>query len=212
MIQAPAERAYILLHKPRGYLSTRSDRHGRKTVMQLLDQRLAKTVYPVGRLDRDASGLMLFTNDGELTNRLLHPKYHVPRAYEVEVEGDPSPAALRGLASGVQLSDGKTSPAKVRVHRRGRDTSILRLTLREGRKNQVKRMLGAVGHPVRALRRVAFGSLHLGRMPPGASRPLREAEVRALKEAVGLVAGNASGGEVDAAGRNVLAKGDEGAL
>ena len=204
-----AERLYLLLHKPRGYLSTRRDPQGRKTVMSLLDKHVARTVYPVGRLDRDASGLMLFTNDGELANRLLHPSYHVPRAYEVEVTGRPDQATLRRLASGVQLSDGVTLPARVKVHRSGAETSVLKLTLREGRKNQVKRMLAAIGHPVRSLRRVGFGSLHLGRMPPGASRPLRRTEVRALKEAVGLANGNAPGGEVDAADRGVTPKGGE---
>jgi 23S rRNA pseudouridine2605 synthase len=199
-----ADHAYLLLNKPRGYLSTRRDPRGRKTVMALLDESLARVVYPVGRLDRDASGLMLFTNDGELAHRLLHPKYHIPRAYEVEVAGDPSQAALRKLAAGVELSDGMTLPAKVRVHRRRGHSSVLKVTLREGRKNQVKRMLDAVGHPVLSLRRVAFGPLHLGRAAPGASRPLRPTEIRALKEAVGLtsgnVAGNTKGADVDGGG------------
>ena len=154
--------------------------------MSLLDPQLARLVYPVGRLDWDASGLLLLTNDGDLASRLLHPRYHVPRTYEVEVTGQPRPEALRRLVEGVELSDGMTAPAKVRVHKPGPQGSVLKVTLREGRKNQVKRMFQAVGHPVRRLRRVGFGSLHLGHMPAGVYRPLRPSEVLALKEAVGL--------------------------
>ncbi len=208
-IQPTAERLYILLHKPPGYVSTRGEPHGRKTVMDLLDERHAKAVYPVGRLDRDASGLMLFTNDGELANRLLHPRYHVPRAYEVEVAGRPDPQALSKLASGMQLSDGMTLPARVRVHRSRRGASVVKITLREGRKNQVKRMFEAVGHPVRSLRRVSFGPLHLGHMPLGEARPLRDTEIHALREAVGLTDGNAAPGEVHTRGEGVVRKGGE---
>jgi pseudouridine synthase len=211
-IEASAERVYVLLHKPAGYLSTRSDPRGRKTIMDLLDPKLAKTVHPVGRLDRDASGLMLLTNDGDLTNRLLHPRYHVPRAYEVEVKGCPDPETLRRLASGIELSDGPTLPARIRVHRSRRGASVLKITLREGRKNQVKRMFEAVGHPVRSLRRVSFGPLHLGHTPPGEVRALREGEVRALREAVRLGNGNADPDEVDASGEGVVPKGGEHAL
>lgn len=186
-VRPPREYTYILLHKPPGYLSTRRDPHGRRTVMALLDERLARLVYPVGRLDWDASGLLLLTNDGELANRLLHPRYHVPRTYEVEVTGTPSPEALRELATGVALSEGVTAPAKVKVHKPTRMGAWVKVTLREGRKNQIKRMFAAVGHPVRTLKRVGFGSLHLGHAPPGFSRLLRPAEVHALKEAVGLL-------------------------
>lgn len=211
-IQSAAGRLYILVHKPPGYVSTRSDPRGRKTVMELLDARQAKAVYPVGRLDRDASGLMLFTNDGELAHRLLHPRYHVPRAYEVEVAGRPGPEALRKLASGVELPDGMTLPARVRVHRPRRGGSVVKITLREGRKNQVKRMFQAIGHPVRSLRRTSFGPLHLGHMPPGEARPLRDTEVRALREAVGLASGNVAPREVGTSGEGVVRKGGEDAL
>jgi len=158
--------------------------------MSLLDAQLARLVYPVGRLDWDASGLLLLTNDGDLASRLLHPSYHVPRTYEVEVAGQPSPEALRRLVEGVELADGMTAPAKVRAHKQGPQGSLLKVTLREGRKNQLKRMFQAVGHPVRRLRRVGFGSLHLGHMPPGLYRHLRPSEVLALKEAVGLAGGS----------------------
>ncbi len=175
-----------MLHKPAGYLSTRSDPRGRRTVMELLRPDLARFVYPVGRLDRDATGLLLLTNDGELAHRLMHPRYHVPRAYEVEVEGQPAPETLEQLAAGVVLDDGLTAPARLKAHRLSRQGSRIKITLREGRKNQVKRMFAAVGHPVRSLRRVSFGSLHLGHMPPGTHRILRATEVQALREAVGL--------------------------
>jgi 23S rRNA pseudouridine2605 synthase len=208
-ITSGGKRLYVLLHKPPGYVSTRSDPHGRKTVMELLDAKQARAVYPVGRLDRDASGLMLLTNDGELANRLLHPRYHVPRAYEVEVTGRPGPEALRTLAAGVELSDGKTLPARVRVHRPRRGGSVVKITLREGRKNQVKRMFQAVGHPVRSLRRVSFGPLHLGHMPPGAARPLRDTEIHALREAAGLASANVAPGEVGTRGEGVVRKGGE---
>jgi len=154
--------------------------------MDLLDPALARLVYPVGRLDRDATGLLLLTNDGELAHRLTHPSYHVPRAYEVECEGQPAREALDRLASGVMLDDGMTARARVKAHRLAPHCSRIKITLREGRKNQVKRMFAAVGHPVRSLRRLSFGSLHLGHMEPGACRGLRPAEVAALKEAVGL--------------------------
>lgn len=176
----------MILHKPAGYVSARRDPQGRRTVLDLLDPDLAKVVVPVGRLDRDATGLLLLTNDGELAYRLTHPRYHVPRAYEVEVEGMPDHATLARLASGVPLDDGVTAPARVKVHRRTPSGSRIKITLREGRKNQVKRMFTAVGHPVRSLRRVSFGPLNLGHMQPGAYRELRPAEVAALREAVGL--------------------------
>jgi len=186
VLEPPATGTYLMLNKPAGYLTTRSDPRGRRTVMQLLAPGLRRTVHPVGRLDRDATGLLLLTSDGELAHRLTHPSHHVPRAYEVEVEGQPSREALEELAAGVRLEDGLTAPARVKAHRLSPGGSRLKITLREGRKNQVKRMLAAVGHPVRSLRRVAFGSLHLGHMEAGTVRELRPAEVEALREAVGL--------------------------
>jgi 23S rRNA pseudouridine2605 synthase len=186
VVRPQEERAYILLHKPVGCLSARKDKHGRRTVMSYIDRRWAPFVYPVGRLDWDVSGLLLLTNDGELAHRLTHPTYHVPRTYEVECEGLPGPEAIRQLAEGVELEDGVTAPARVRVHKLTPRASLLKVTLREGRKNQVKRMFEAAGHPVRSLRRIGFGSLHLGHMPPGSSRPLRPSELHALREAVGL--------------------------
>jgi 23S rRNA pseudouridine2605 synthase len=134
-------------------------------------------VVPVGRLDADTTGALLLTNDGPLAHRLAHPRYGVDKVYEVEVEGEPSDEALRLLAAGVELDDGRTAPARVR--RLGR--SRLELTLHEGRKHQVKRMCAAVGHPVRRLHRRGYAGLTLGGLEPGRWRELEPAEVEALR-------------------------------
>src|SRR2546430_4239093 len=138
----PQELAYVLLHKPAGVVTTARDPQGRRTVVDLVDHPVR--VVPVGRLDADTTGALLLTNDGELAHRLAHPRYEVDKVYEAEVEGEPSDDALERLREGVELDDGRTDPARAR--RLG--PSKLKLVLHEGRKHQVKRMLGAVGHPV----------------------------------------------------------------
>jgi 23S rRNA pseudouridine2605 synthase len=171
------ERVVYALHKPVGVLSTARDTHGRPTVVQLVPAGELR-LYPVGRLDADTSGLILLTNDGELANRLTHPRYEVPKTYRARVAGGPVGArALRALREGVELEDGPTAPARVR--RLGADE--IELTIHEGRNRQVRRMCAAVGHPVTALRRVAFGSLRLGDLVPGAYRRLSAAEVERLR-------------------------------
>ncbi|HEY7076380.1 MAG TPA: pseudouridine synthase [Solirubrobacteraceae bacterium] len=165
-----------VLNKPAGVVSTARDPQGRRTVVQLVpsDQRL----YPVGRLDADTTGLILLTNDGALAHRLTHPSFEVPRTYRATVERPPvREPALRALREGVALEDGCTAPAAVR--RLGPDR--LELTIHEGRKRQVRRMCEAVGHPVKALERVAFGPLRLGGLEPGEHRRLRPAEVERLR-------------------------------
>jgi 23S rRNA pseudouridine2605 synthase len=182
-------RVVYVLHKPVGVLSTASDPHGRPTVLELLGEE--RRLYPVGRLDADSSGLILLTNDGELAHRLTHPSYEVPKTYRVRVGGGPVGArALTALRTGVELEDGPTAPADVRrLARRGSRSAgesggdVLELTIREGRNRQVRRMCEAVGHPVLALQRVAFGPLRLGALEPGAHRRLGEAELRSLREA-----------------------------
>jgi 23S rRNA pseudouridine2605 synthase len=170
------ERVVYLLHKPAGVVSTARDTHGRPTVVELVPA--GRRLYPVGRLDVDATGLMLVTNDGELANRLTHPRYEVPRTYRVTVEGAPvREPALRALREGVELEDGLTAPARVR--RVADDT--LELTIHEGRNRQVKRMCAAVGHPVRSLERVRFGPLRLGDLAPGEHRRLTAAEIERLR-------------------------------
>ncbi|MDQ6914214.1 MAG: rRNA pseudouridine synthase [Actinomycetota bacterium] len=171
-------RVVYALHKPPGVVSTARDPQGRPTVVDLVPA--AARLYPVGRLDADATGLILLTNDGDLANRLMHPRHEVVRTYRVTVGGGPIPeAALRRLREGVELEDGTTAPARVRQLAPDR----LELTLHEGRNRQVKRMCAAVGHPVRALHRVRFGPLALGDLAPGEHRRLPAAEVERLRQA-----------------------------
>jgi 23S rRNA pseudouridine2605 synthase len=172
---APQELAYVLLHKPAGVVTTARDPHGRPTVVDLVDH--PARLVPVGRLDADTTGALLLTNDGELAHRLAHPRYEVDKVYEVEVEADPDADALRRLAEGVELEDGRTAPARVR--RLG--PSRLELTIHEGRKHQVKRMCEAVGHPVRRLHRSRYAGLDLAGLAPGEWREVTPSEVDGLK-------------------------------
>jgi 23S rRNA pseudouridine2605 synthase len=168
---------YYLLNKPRGVVTTARDPQGRRTVVELVP--LEPRVFPVGRLDADSEGLLLVTNDGELTHRLTHPSFGVEKQYLAEVEGTPSPAAVRRLREGVDLEDGRTAPAKVAAV----SPSALRITIHEGRNRQVRRMCAAVGHPVTRLVRTRIGPLAERSLRPGEWRPLTLAEVRALNEA-----------------------------
>ena len=170
--------AYVLLHKPEDVVTTAHDPHGRPTVVELVD--LPERVVPVGRLDADTTGALLLTNDGELAHRLAHPRYGVEKTYVAGVEGEPSADALRALAEGVALEDGRSAPARAR--RLGR--SRVELTLHEGRKHQVKRMLEAVGHPVRRLHRSVYAGLTLEGLEPGAWRELEPGEVARLQSLV----------------------------
>jgi len=169
--------AYVLLHKPAGVVTTARDPQRRPTVVQLVGH--ASRIVPVGRLDADTTGALLLTNDGELAHRLAHPRYGVEKTYVADVEGDPDEAALRRLREGVELEDGRTAAAKARRLGRGR----VELVLHEGRTHQVKRMLEAVGHPVRRLHRPAYAGLTLDGLPPGESRELTRAEVARLSAA-----------------------------
>jgi 23S rRNA pseudouridine2605 synthase len=171
---------YVLLHKPAGVVTTASDPQGRPTVVALVEHEAR--VVPVGRLDADTTGALLLTNDGALAHRLAHPRYGVPKVYEADVEGGPGPEALAALRNGVELEDGRTAPAQARLLAPG----VVELTLHEGRKHQVKRMLEAVGHPVRRLHRSRYAGLHLARLEPGAWRELERDEVATLRRAAGL--------------------------
>lgn len=175
-VAPPADRVVYALNKPRGVVSTARDTHGRPTVVELVpsDRRL----YPVGRLDAETTGLILLTDDGELANRLTHPRHGVPKVYRARVaDGPVSGSALHRLRRGVKLDDGTTRPAEVRQPRPG----VLEITLREGRKRQVRRMCEAVGHPVIELERIAFGPLRLGGLRRGEHRLLTPAEVAGLR-------------------------------
>lgn len=186
-VQLSEEHTYILLHKPAGVVTTRRDAHAARTVMDLL-QGVSAAVFPVGRLDADTTGALLLTDDGELAYRLTHQRYGVPKTYLVEVRGEVGEEALRRLREGVLLEDGMTAPAQVQKVRylAGRGTTLLRLTIHEGRKRQVKRMCMAVGHPVVRLHRERFGHLTLHQLPVGAWRYLTDEEIVALRRAVGL--------------------------
>jgi len=163
------------VHKPVGVVSTAREPGSRPAVVELVDSEAR--LYPVGRLDVDSSGLLLLTNDGELANRLTHPRYEVPKAYRVELRRPPGEADLRRLASGVELEDGMTAPAE--VQRMGeREVEVV---LREGRNRQLRRMAEAVGNEVAALRRVRFGPVELGGLGEGEARRLSEAEIEALR-------------------------------
>jgi 23S rRNA pseudouridine2605 synthase len=167
--------AYVLLHKPAGVVTTARDPQGRLTVVALVDH--PTRVVPVGRLDADTTGALLLTNDGELAHRLAHPRYEVDKVYEADVEGEPDDDALRRLAEGVALEDGRTAPAQAR--RLG--PSRIELTIHEGRKHQVKRMLEAVGHPVLRLHRSRYARLDLAGVEPGEWRELTLEQIEGLK-------------------------------
>jgi 23S rRNA pseudouridine2605 synthase len=179
VVAGPEERVVWMVNKPAGVVSTARDTHGRPTVVSLVIVAVSG-LHPVGRLDADTTGLILLTNDGELANRMMHPRYEVPRTYVARVAGGPvGDGAVRALRTGVELSDGRTAPATVRVL--GGDR--LELVLHEGRKRQVRRMCEAVGHSVVALERVGFGPLALGDLGVGEARRLAATEVDALRTA-----------------------------
>jgi len=167
--------AYVLLHKPAGTVTTARDPHGRRTVVDLVDH--PARVVPVGRLDADTTGALLLTNDGELAHRLAHPRYEVEKVYEAQVDGELSEDELERLRAGIDLDDGPAAPAEARLLGQGK----VELRLHEGRKHQVKRMLAAVGHPVRRLHRSRYAGLTLEGLEPGAWRELEPFEVERLR-------------------------------
>jgi 23S rRNA pseudouridine2605 synthase len=183
-VRAAERLRYILLNKPKGYVTTRSDPERRRTVMDLLSG-VREYVYPVGRLDYDSEGLLLLTNDGDLAARLTHPRHGVERTYEARVAGTPDDEALTRLRKGIPLDGHRTQPATVVLvpPRRRDDDAVLLLTIREGRNRQVRRMCEAVGHPVQTLKRTKVGPLSDRRLKPGEWRELKPDEVAALKKA-----------------------------
>jgi 23S rRNA pseudouridine2605 synthase len=186
-IRTRVPQRYIALYKPRGYVTTRTDPQGRPTVIDLLGRDVGY-IYPVGRLDYDSEGLLLLTTDGELAERLTHPRHEVERVYEAIVAGAPDDAAIEKLRRGVFIDGRRTAPADVRrgaAVKAGGVTTKLTILLREGRNRQVRKMCLAIGHPVRALTRVRMGSIALGKLRPGEWRDLGDAEVAALKGGAG---------------------------
>ena len=183
-IQPPPTHVYLALNKPPGVVTTTADPWGRRTVLDLVPD--LGRIYPVGRLDASSEGLLFLTNDGELANRLMHPRYGCEKEYHALVHGTITPAAIAQLRSGIELDDGRTAPARVELGERDdADRQWVRVTLHEGRKRQVRRMLAAVGVSVERLRRVRIGPLELGDLPRGRSRPLARSEVAELRAACG---------------------------
>ena len=171
----------LILNKPKGYLSTVEDPQGRPTVMNLL-KKVKWRIYPVGRLDYDAEGLLLLTNDGDLAHILSHPKFSIPRTYLAKVRGVPEEKKLEGLKRGIMLEDGKAKAVLIRMLREGEKNGWVRIVVTEGRNHLVKRMFSAIGHPVLKLKRIQFGPVQLGDLPTGQSRYLTAEELDRLKK------------------------------
>ena len=188
LVSRSEQRAYYLLYKPSGCVTTASDPEGRPTALDYL-RRVPERVFPVGRLDWDAEGAVLFTDDGELANRLAHPRYGHRRTYLVKVRGDPAPEALARMVSGVRLEDGPAKALEARVHERAERNVWIRVVVGEGRYHLVKRLCEAVGLQVQRLFRPEFGGVTVEGLRAGAFRPLAPAEVRRMRELVGLEGG-----------------------
>lgn len=177
----PAAKVYIALNKPANYISSSSDNLGRRTVYSLLPPNTNKSVAPVGRLDRDAEGLMLFTNDGELANTMTHPRFRVPKTYHLECLGCVEDPQVKQLLNGIWLAEGKVTPRRVYVAKRMRNKTIMQLTVCDGKKNEIKRIMKKIGHKVISLKRLSIGPVNLGNLQRGRYRYLDKSEIEGLK-------------------------------
>ena len=193
LVRPPTTHRHLMLNKPLGVITTARDESSRTTVLDIVGEEGmgGHRLFPVGRLDADSTGLLLLTDDGQLAYRLTHPRYKVPKEYEVVVAGVPTSRDVRMLREGVQLDDGMSAPAEVELVRattgdRDSGRAELRVVIREGRQRQVRRMVQAVGHKVQSLRRTAYGPLRLGRLKTGGWRVLSSGEITALRRATGL--------------------------
>lgn len=186
VVTPPAKSVYYALNKPAGYVVTMSDSHGIPMVTELVKD-VKERVFPVGRLDLDTEGLLLLTNDGELANRMMHPRYHLEKEYIVTVKRELNQHNLRWMKKGVIIDNNTTLPARIELLKRDRYHVRYRVIIREGRKRQIRRMFKSIGHPVLALKRVAIGPVILGRLPKGQYRSLTSKEVAALKSATKLL-------------------------
>lgn len=184
-IPPPEKKVYLLMNKPRGYVTTLSDERGRKTIADLLGG-VNQRVYPVGRLDYESEGLLLLTNDGELTQAITHPKHKVKKTYLVKVDGVPETEQLKEMARGLVLEDGPTAPAEVRLAGIGDNRASLEISIHEGRNRQVRRMCEHIGYKVLRLRRIRIGTLELGNLQSGEVRELTKKELRELAQLVGV--------------------------
>ena len=180
-LAAAEENVYLMLHKPRGYITTMSDERDRKCVAELIED-VEQRVYPVGRLDKDSEGLLLMTNDGSFANALTHPARHVPKTYRVTVHPAVTDEQLAQMESGMVIDGRKTAPARVRVLTQEKGRVVLEIILYEGRNRQIRNMCEQLGLEVARLKRVAMGCVRLGMLPPGKWRALTPEEVRRLKE------------------------------
>jgi len=184
-LREPQKKVYLMIYKPRGYLSTVTDPSGRKKVTDLLDG-IKERVYPVGRLDYDSEGLLLLTNDGEFAYRLTHPGHKVAKTYRVRVKGIPTDASLDSLSAGIMLEDGITAPATIYFIDQLEGNSLLEVTITQGKNRQIRRMFEKIGHEVIRLKRTKIGPLSLGNLKSGQSRPLKDIEVRGLLKTAGV--------------------------
>ncbi len=174
---------YLKLYKPTGYVTTAKDQFGRKTVLDLIDIR--ERIYPIGRLDYNTSGLLLLTNDGDLANKLMHPRYHIYKTYLADIKGIIANNSVDKLKSGVNIEDYKTAPAKVKLIKTAKVNSQVEISIYEGKNRQVRKMFGAVGHEVESLKRISFGKIGLGTLKPGEWAYLNQEELKFLKNQEG---------------------------
>lgn len=184
-VSLETQRVLVALNKPGGCVTTASDPQGRRTVLDLLPD-FGVRIFPVGRLDYDAEGLILLTNDGELANRLLHPRYGIAKVYDVKIKGLPEKKAIEQLRTGVRIEEGVTGPAEVEIIGELPNAAWLRITLHQGWNRQIKRMCAAVGRPVLKIKRIAYGPVRLGRLATGRHRLLRPDEIRKIYEQANL--------------------------
>ena len=176
---------YYLFYKPTSVVTTLHDPQGRPTIVDFIKE-IPERIFPVGRLDQDTEGLLVLTNDGNLMNGLLHPSREIPKIYQVKVKGIPDEKTLNDLRNGVELTDGKTAPAKVKFLKSEKDTALLEIIIHEGKNRQVRRMVGTVGFPAVALKRIGFAFLRLDGLTSGSFRPLSQEEVNRLREWCGI--------------------------
>ena len=180
LLKTPGRPLTYLVNKPRGYLSTTKDEHGRKTVLDLLPP-TSRRMYPAGRLDEDSEGLIIITDDGSLTNLITHPRFGIPKTYDLRIRGRLEGAEVKRVESGVWLAEGRTGPARIRIRKRGRHVSHVEVTLTEGRNRELRRIFARIGHPVLSLRRIRVGPLSIRGLRIGQYRRLKAKEFYDLK-------------------------------
>ena len=182
---APEKKVYVLLNKPRGVITSTKDPHHKHTIMTYLNG-ISARVFPVGRLDIDVEGALLITNDGELAHRLTHPRYEIPKVYLAWVRGKMSVEAAMRLEKGIRLDEGVARASRVVILNQGNTSTLVEITMREGKKREIKRMCARVGHEVLELKRVSIGNIHIGNLQPGEWRHLKEGEIEDLRRITAL--------------------------